>query len=67
MLKKRKKRFELTRINVEKFKNQSCLNCKYNRDCDHISVAGFKKTLGDFCALVKNGYNYSEKHIYPIV
>lgn len=66
MLKKRKKKFELTRINVNNLKNQTCSNCKYNGECDHINVAGFKKTLEDFCTLEKNGYDYFEKYIYPI-
>lgn len=66
MLKKRKKRIELTRINIEKFRNKSCLSCKYNGECDHISIAGSKKTLEDFCNLERSGYSYFEKYIYAI-
>ena len=67
MLKKRKKRLELTRINIKRLKNQSCLNCKYDGKCNHISVVGFRKTLEDFCNLEHSGYDYFDKVVYAIV
>lgn len=67
MLKKRKKKIELTRINIEKFKNRSCLGCRYNGECEHISVVGSKKSLEDFCTLERSGYDYFEKYVYAIM
>lgn len=67
MLKKRKKKLELTRINIKSFKNQSCFDCKYYEKCNHISILGYRKTLSDFCSLVNSGYDYFDKYLYVIV